>query len=46
MLQLVWNLLRDFAYGINAGHAIGHGVRVPARKPPRSPAGRHEGFPR
>jgi hypothetical protein len=31
LLKLVRDLLRDVAYGINAGHAIRHGVPVPVR---------------
>ena len=34
LLHHVWNLVRDVAYGVHAGHAIRHGVPVPVRKPP------------
>ncbi|WP_281403975.1 hypothetical protein [Streptomyces genisteinicus] len=30
LLRTVWILLRDVAYGVNAGHAIRLGLRTPA----------------
>ncbi|MFG3404958.1 hypothetical protein ACIQWZ_10760 [Streptomyces sp. NPDC098077] len=30
LLRQAWNLLRDIAYGVNAGHAIRLGLKAPA----------------
>ncbi|MEU0381403.1 MULTISPECIES: hypothetical protein [Streptomyces] len=29
LLHKAWNLLRDIAYGVNAGHAIRLGLKAP-----------------